>query len=599
MGNFITRNITRFFNLLFFLLLVVFWRFFYDNHLLQKEQMQLFLVSWDYLFQHLCVQGGLAIYLGEFITQFFLNSWSAALLVAFVLLQITWASQKVLIRLFGKQTFPLSYLPAIGYTFVLLNPYYEFSGSIGFALSIWSVYGYLQFKKPGKRILAGIVFLVLNYWFFGASFLLFTASVISIEILCQKKKVELLVTNNRVVLTLVIYLALALLLPLACYKFILTDHLLSSYMSRAYYQFSLLFPAVLVLLLVSFPAILLYSGFVHKQFKKHTQQWLNNGFSLVLLCFLMCGFFVFPNFEEEKEMQFDNLVAKQQWNDIISLAEKELPTGNKGKLALSLALAKTGEMSEQLFRFESKENDFFIPFTNRGQAANLANEPYFYLGLNNFAKMLCFENIESTPNGKMPVRMLKRLVETYIIDGQYDVAERYLWQLKQTLFYRNWAENAQSYLNNDQKLELHPLWGKLRNQKTHDDFYFQYERNDVALLTLLRSNQQNKLAYEYLMSWYLLRKDFDEFLKYLPLAETMDYDGLPLHFQEALVYVKTLFDEVPDGLEQYKISTEVQQNLNRYAQVFQQGGSKKPAEMKKQFGNTYWYYIHFIETADE
>lgn len=599
MATFKTKYIHGLSNLLFFLILMVFWRFFYVNHLLQKEQMQLCLLSWDYLLQHLSVQGGLAIYLGEFINQFFWDKWLAALSTSIVLWQISWASQKVLGRLVSKQVYPLSFLPAIGYTFILLNSYFEFSGSIAFMLSLWSVYAYLRVKKPNHRLFVGVVLLLLNYWFLGGAYIVFACSVIVAELIIRKRENQHIKSQNCLLWVVLIYCWLGLLIPLAAYKFLLTDHLLSSYMSRAYYQFSFLFPHRLIVLFLALPALLFYYALLQSRFSVKIQKVLNGVFIIGVFGFLLCGLYIFPNYDEEQEMHFDNLLVKQQWEAIIILAEKKQTIGEKGKLALSLALAQTGQMSEKLFQFNPGENDFFIPFMIKGQAPKIANEPYFYLGLNNFSKMLCFESIESTPNEKMPVRTLKRLVENYIIDGQYKVAERYLWHLEQTLFYRKWAKETRTYLFNDEKVNQHQLWGKLRRQKTHDDFYFQYDRNDVALLTLLRSNQQNKLAYEYLMNWYLLRKDFDEFLKYLPLADKMGYHKFPLVFQEALAYVITLFDEVPEGIEQYPISKEVRQRLDKYARAFQQGGSQKPDEMKKQFGDTYWFYVHFIKTADE
>ena len=118
---------------------------------------------------------------------------------------------------------------------------------------------------------------------------------------------------------------------------------------------------------------------------------------------------------------------------------------------------------------------------------------------------------------------------------------------------------------------------------------------DTMLFSLLRSNQQNQLAYEYLMSSYLLQKDLDKFLEFLPLVKTMHYPELPLAFQEALVYAKTLLPEWPDALKTYPISDNVIKHIELYASAFNSGGNKNAAAMKQSFGNTYWYYVHFSE----
>jgi hypothetical protein len=228
----------------------------------------------------------------------------------------------------------------------------------------------------------------------------------------------------------------------------------------------------------------------------------------------------------------------------------------------------------------------------------IANEPYFYLGLINFSKMLAMESIESTPDAVIPVRAVKRYVETCIITGQYDVAAKYLRYLQKTLFYKSWANNASKYLYNEDKINAHPLWGRLRTLQVKENFYFQFEQSDMALIYLLRSNPKNRLAYEYLMSSFLLQKDFDQFLKFLPMSHLMNYINTPLVYQEALVYIKTLLPEWPEAMNQYKISDDVQKHIERYAETFKNGGSKDSRLMKQLFGSTYWYYVHFSENHE-
>lgn len=589
------KYIIRIWNGLFFIALLVFWRFFYADHILHKEQMQLFLLTFGYLQKHLAIQGGLAIYLGEFITQFFLNKWVAAILVSALLIFLAIGIQKVLKTVSGNGIYLLSFLPVIGYHFMLFDQYYKLAGLVAVVLSVWSVVSFVQLKNANLRTAIGFVLLLLNYWLLGGAFIIFALSVILIEVLVKFKPNEEIEANHSLLKIIPAYVIVALLVPYLTRQFLVTDHLLSAYFSRAFYQFSFILPIPVILMLGSVPLLILIHGWLPK-----TGSIPGSGiWGVLLLAVLILGSNQLANFSEEKEMSYDNLVHNNDWGGIIQLAENAPPVGSQSKLALSLALAKTDQMSTKLFHFNPEPNDFFIPFNIRGQAPIIANEPYFYLGLTNFSKMLCIETIESTPDEKMPVRAVKRLAEDYIIDGQYKLAERYLWYLQRTLFYKNWAKNAQQFLYNDEKVTTHPVWGKLRKQRVHDDFYYQYEHNDLALISLLRSNQQNKMAYEYLMGWYLLRKDFDEFLKYLPLVKTFDYKEFPRVFQEALAYIFTLYDEVPENLKQFPVSAEVQQQLNRYAQAFQQGGSTKPDEMKKLFGNTFWYYVHFTEFEDE
>ena len=166
----------------------------------------------------------------------------------------------------------------------------------------------------------------------------------------------------------------------------------------------------------------------------------------------------------------------------------------------------------------------------------IAGEPFYYLGLVNFAQMFAMETIESTPDAKYPVRAFKRVAETFIINGQYENAKKYLIPLSHTLFYRRWANECISLLYNEEKINTHPYWGSMRKLIPKYDFYYNAKQIDIALRYLLLSNRENKVTLEYLMAHYLLHKDLDGFIQYLPSTEGLNYKGLPVVLQQARLY---------------------------------------------------------------
>ncbi len=588
------KYISSFVSTAFFAMLVVFWEFFYPNHLIQKEQMQLFMTDWDYFIQHLSVPGGFATYLGEFFTQFFLFTMAGAWIVSIVLFSIYFGVKCLLRRLFGSRFSLLAFVPAIAYLFLLCNDFYYLSGAIAVSLSVWAVVGYLKIKSPASRAVVGFVGIPFLYWFLGGAYVLFGISVIASELVIRFSKESGLNPMKSLVLYIAACMIWGVAIPLFAHRFLLLDTLLQSFASSAYYKFTLAFPIYLKLIFASVPAIILLH-FVFLKLSEKIRLIMQLGFGLMLIGTLFLGFKKVPVFAEEKEMMYSNLVNKQDWTEIIKQAERELPKGQQEKLALTLALGRTGQLSSRLFAFSPTQSDFFIPYKVHGMAPLIANEPYFYLGFVNFSQMLAMESIDSSPDAVMPVRAVKRYAETCIITGQYDVAVRFLTLLKRTLFYRNWATKASEYLYNDEKVKAHPLWGKLRASQPKDEFYYQSDQMDAMLFLLLRSNSQNRMAYEYLMSSYLLQKDLDKFLEFLPLVKSMNYPELPLVFQEALAYTRTLLTDWPDALKAYPISDNVSKRIELYANAFNSGGNKNAAAMKQSFGSTYWYYVHFSE----
>jgi hypothetical protein len=472
---------------LFFVICLLFWGVFYPDHLVQKEQMQMFLWGLDYLQEHLAFQGGFSMYLGEFLIQFFCFPWVGALVVGSILFLLYFLMQFILSKLFSNRFYVLSFLPAIGYCFLLFNDYYTISGALSVALSLAGVVWYIRIENTKARILAGFIMLMVFYWLLGGAYLLFVSSAAASEFVGfsvpRGNALRKRMGSFRVLVFRGAY-------PANCSSFPGGRHVFAMLLFSGLLSVSAGIPGILVLMFVA-PAMLIFLQWIIDSLLSEKSGWtLQVGLSILLIGFCGYGFYFFPDWHEETEMKYDNLVYRKDWNEIIRQARQNQPSGQKSRVALMLALGQTGQLSSQLFLFDPRPSDFFIPYEVRGMAPIIANEPYYWLGLINFSQMLAMESIESTPDGKMPVRAVKRYAETCMITGQYQVASRFLRLLQKTLFYRHWANAAMEYLNQDDKVDAHPEWGVLRRRQVKDDFYFKFDQCDLALTCLLRSDPQ-------------------------------------------------------------------------------------------------------------
>ena len=75
----------------------------------------------------------------------------------------------------------------------------------------------------------------------------------------------------------------------------------------------------------------------------------------------------------------------------------------------------------------------------------------------NIAQRAAFEAMEYIPNYNKSGRALKRLVETNIISGHYDVARKYISILEKTTFYSDWARKMQAFVDHPEKIVNHPF----------------------------------------------------------------------------------------------------------------------------------------------
>lgn len=571
----------------------------YDHHLAAREQNQLFQITGEYLLAHVSVQGGFSIYLAEFFTQFFHLPLAGAIFVTAWLVAIVLVSRRLLILFTGSKRWELIalFIPLV-YTFLLCDPLVHFAGIPATFLALAA--SLLFTRNLGKfPVMAWPLWLTpLVWWLAGGAVLLFLLVALAAVWLLspgEENPAGPGRAGSRLLFTLLLIIP-SLLVPLIFRYFLLpADTLLQIYLSEAFYRIRILFPPPLWLIFAGFPALLLASFFLEQRIPRGKKWPVVMMLLLFLLLAGVAGTRISVNPAAERELELDHLVAREEWDAVIARASLAPPSGADGRLALALSLAIKGELTSNMFRFPLGKGDLFRMYERRGMTPMAAAEPYYHLGLVNFSRMMAMESLESTPDGRLPVRAVKRVAETFIIDGRYDLARKYLTLLEPTLFYRRWAREALASLGDEEKINGHLQWGPLRKRLPREDFYFNGDQMHLALLFLLRSDSGNRTAYEYLMAGYLWDKDFDGFLRYLPLWRGFSYSPVPLVFSEAVAYLGTLSLPLPESAATVEVPPAVAQRLEAYARAYAAGGKDDPAAMKKAFGNTYWYYLHFSD----
>ncbi|MCU0454666.1 MAG: DUF6057 family protein [Bacteroidales bacterium] len=567
----------------------------YENHLIRMEQLQLFQTTAIYLADKLSVQGGFADYTGEFLVQFFGLPFAGAVVTGIMLSLVIILTGQIIRLVTAREPLMLfSFLPAAGWFLLLQNEFYSFSGVPGFLISLFASRFYLTLKQPSKRIFAGILLIPIVYWLTGAAYMTFVLVIVISEIIFRTKARELKPVPLAV---LPAYLVIGIMVPLAARFLIIEDTLLQAYISGSYFRLSIFFPFPLVLIVISVPCFILLQEFL--PFAPFAQSSLrplrlNIISSCAIMLFLIVGILAWGDFRAEDQMEYDNLVYREKWNRIIEKAEREQPTDRLSMVAVNLALAKTGQLSARMFSLGQSEDFLFSEYERRGMTPFLAGEPFYHLGFINFAQMVAFETLESTPDAKFPSRSLIRIASTYLINGQYDIARKYLEPLSHTVFYRKWARECIRLSYREDEIRTHPVWAYMRSLSAKHDFFYNAGQMDVALRYLLLSNPRNKMAYEYLMAFYLLDRDLDSFLKYLPLTRQLNYDGMPKSWQEAAAYIAT---RLPDDLPQLEGFRPDQETINRikaYADLFS-GEPRDTTRIRQEYGDTYWYYLHFVK----
>lgn len=583
----------------------IFFAFFYNNHLHFEEQVQLFLLTGDYFLSKMSYPGGFSGYLGGFLTQFYYLSLVGPLILTILIFAIQQLTKHILFTINQNRSFfPLSFLPALNAAMIMCDEFYPLAAIIGFIIALLSGLLYINVKTEKYRFISGLILIPLTYWLAGGSYLMFFLMMLVFEVITflrSRKEIHDRKTKERNIKPsyslkawyFIVYLILAAGIPLIVKQYLILQPIMLTYMSEFYYNLRITIPVAIPVLFLLLPFLMVLIFLLPVTEKRYRVALFTQiGFLLVAACL---GFRVWANLGAEEIMTYDYLVRNERWNEVIKFAEKNPPRNNLSLAMLNLSLAKTGQLGNKMFNYDQHSvGGLFLPFVREYVAPLMGNEIFYHLGLINASQEYAFESMETIPSLNKSARIIKRLAETNLINGNYKVSEKYLKLLGKTMFYRKWAKETMKYLYNDDLINNHPDWGEKRKLMVKEDFFFKVQNIESTLNMMLKENPQNKIAFEYLMAFYMINKDLRNFMNCIPIMEKMNYKEIPISYQEAIMYIIGLNTKNPMTNTPSYISENTKNRMKTYADIYTAYPNSRD-RLKKDFSGTYWYYLHFAE----
>ena len=242
----------------------------------------------------------------------------------------------------------------------------------------------------------------------------------------------------------------------------------------------------------------------------------------------------------DKEMyeliRMDYLVRHERWDDIVKRAGEFQVRTPFWSNCVNLALSQKRLLADRMFDFwQSGEDALIMPRTRDLTSMLPTAEAFWRLGMVNSAQRYMFDTQESILNGRKSGRCTKRIAECMIVNGHYKTARKQINLLKKSLFYRGWAEEAETLMKDEAAINAHPVYGKLRQLRYKENFLYSYEEIDKMFGLLFMSNTENKMALDYFLGQLLLKGDIKGFQQYLGLAQQYGgYRQMPLGYQDVM-----------------------------------------------------------------
>ena len=592
MKNLMIKTWKPLLSLLFGVAVVIFWSVPFVGGLCFQEQYQMFLFDTGYFLERIVLPGGLADYISEFLVQFYYMPVLGGAIIALLLMGIQAAVWGLMKQYGARHDFPgylLSFLPSIALWCAMgdQNVLLSFVVALFGALVIGWIHN--RFHNRLVKVVFELVSTALVYWLLGPVVFLYAALMIGDTLKNAKQK------GN--VFSGIGYSAVILILTVAW--ILLTTQTLQYPLYRIfaglnYYRYpGAVSPLPFVVMV--WAVVIPFLGMIpcrQKSLQKLQQSKVVIVLSYVLVI-VASWFGIKASFDEMtyELIDYDFLVRTEQWDKIIEKAEKKPATTPLSVSCVNLALSQKGMLADRLFEFYQNGGEGLFPTFTRDMISPVSTaEIFFRLGMVNDAERYMFEAQEAIPNYRKSARLTRRIIECEIINGNYKVAAKLLRRLQKTLFYRNWANPTMALLGNEEAINRHPVYGKLRKyREKKQDFLFSDREMDQMLGLLFLNDNHNRMAYEYLMCYELLQRDMEKFMQYYPLGRFVGYDHIPRSFQEILIgnWMKTHSD--PRTIP-YSVDAQNVNNTLNFIQFYMQN-PKDPQLSQQPYVSNAWHYM--------
>ena len=575
-----------------------FFDFFYPYHLHFQEQYQLFESTWAYFASVASVPGGVADWAGRFLTQFFYYAPLGAVLLALLMCAIqllTWA----LCRNKSLMVYALSFVPAFLSVAYFCDENALAGGLVALALALGAAALCLLIRNLRTRRILELCLVPVLYMACGPLSIVFVLTTAFRELNEAKRNAAGGISLSehfsasgtksqsavkRSCGFIIILILLAALCPLVASR-IFPYSLQRLLQGVHYYRTHNTLPGLLYTASLSAVLVVLASCL---KIRKPLRSFLPG---LALFAVLVAGGVLFTlrtaDFFKEEWMRYDFMVRMQMWNRILFQTERRHPDNPKTVSCLNLALAKTGRLPENQFSYFQNGPQGLLPgFEGDYTNPVSTGEIFWHLGMVNTAQRFAFEAQEAIPDFQKSGRFYQRLAETNIVNGDWEVARKYLKALQHARFYRKWADETLGMLADSTVFERRPELARVRDWRLNEhDFLFSDEEMDSMLGMLSVEHPDNTLALDYLLAWCLLRKDLNRFAECIPMVKA---SPMPQAYQEALVLLWSFTHEDYSGLPPY-IDPVYVQGLNRF--IADANSGKSMAMMEAMYGKTYWFYF--------
>lgn len=563
-----------------------------------------FYCDWAFFREHLLYPGDPVKYITAFLAQLWYIGWAGALIATLLAWLVFVCTDTIIKALKAPRLRCVSFIGPI----LLLATYtrytYHFDTALSLLVGLIFVVLYLKTTRKKERF-SPVIFLILTvilYYLGGKSYSIFA-------VLCGLYECFF---NSRVK-TGMLYLLLAVSVPYIVEGLILgigahdtfVRHLplsLSLEIRMLTTAYALYFLVPTTMLGLGFYRIINAQISINKKLRIGTLKPISAILSeiiktTVLFVIAALSTILASDSRVAAMLKIDYYTCHGKWSEVLRIA-RSYPTSVFTLHMVNRALYHTGRLNSDMFSFPQNSSTLFLDdiafiegdiYHSMRKALWQKFGIYLELGCINYAQYELYSILELF--GERPV-LLKNLAMINMVKGNYNAARVYLGALSKILFHADWADKYLNNLKSGPALETDEKIQQLRSIMLAHNYGFSKFKTDRMLLDLLETNNQNRMAFEYLMAYYLLEKRCDKIVENLYRLKDYQYYEIPTLYEEAVVIYEYSTQTKVD-LNGYKISHATQQRFIDFLKMEKAYAQNKELafkELAKIYGDSFFLY---------
>ncbi len=571
--------------ILFFLFAWLYLGIAKEDFLFKMQESNYFL--YDHLFLNglLSSKSGLIVLISRYLLQFCYHPLLGAVIIALLLSGI----ELLVNRLFriGKNWFVVGFLPPAILLYLFNSVTYEIYDSFEISYGICNIIGcYYVF-------LLYLLYTKIKSYPVGVGILTLATAISSIWI-GPYPMVAILMFGTDALFTKR-YINAGISLPLGAITIYLTTRYASYHVTPGYFAYSLLHPWPIdffyplylktliahAIIAVSMTSVQLYKDHLLHKIQPYANAVV--GIILIACMYVKCDYPIAYG----DELRLQHLAHQGQWKQMVKEMGKMKPSTRAIAAYRAIALMATDQLNEKIFNYDY--DYYHTTFPHYCEEITYYPELMLFCSMPQTSYRWCMESLTDT-NKK--IYLTQSMALSSFINEEYKLARRYLQLLQETMFYKDWANEMISCLDNpNEYYKKYPYLVKIKAGIPT------IEKSGIfngAVTVFDRFNALPNITANKRLLTRLYRRQLDELEYEVKRSPMLRTGRLPKYVQEGLI-LKSFLTNNSQILKNYPLEREtydyVKQFIDYYVKHHEEEDVSK--KMKKKFGYSYCYYFSF------